>query len=139
MLFRSSMRATEEWNPADYAYHLTRRARGLPFWFSLAVHGTDAYRDAVEQTLSIARDAARRIDAAPHLELIRDPELTVVLWRRTGWTSEQYYEWSNAMLREQRAFVMPTTWHGETLLRAVYLNPECPPSITDDIIASLAD
>ena len=26
----------DEWNPSDYAYHLTRRARGLPFWFSLA-------------------------------------------------------------------------------------------------------
>ena len=25
-----------EWNPTDYAYHLTRRARGLPLWFSLA-------------------------------------------------------------------------------------------------------
>ena len=40
-----------EWNPSDFAIQLTRRARGLPFWFSLAVHGTDAYRDAVEQTL----------------------------------------------------------------------------------------
>ena len=34
-----------EWNPSDYAYHLTRRARGLPFWFSLATHGTRAYAD----------------------------------------------------------------------------------------------
>ncbi len=30
----------EEWNPSDYAYHLTRRARGLPIWFSMAVYGT---------------------------------------------------------------------------------------------------
>src|SRR5215471_16443789 len=28
-----------EWNPTDYAYHLTRRARGLPLWFSMAVYG----------------------------------------------------------------------------------------------------
>jgi aromatic-L-amino-acid decarboxylase len=27
--------ADGEWNPSDYAYHLTRRARGLPLWFSL--------------------------------------------------------------------------------------------------------
>ena len=33
-----------EWNPSDYAYHLTRRARGLPLWFSLAVYGLEAYR-----------------------------------------------------------------------------------------------
>src|SRR4051812_15759545 len=37
-----------EWNPTDYAYHLTRRARGLPLWFSLAVHGTRAYTEAIE-------------------------------------------------------------------------------------------
>ena len=29
-----------EWNPTDYAYHLTRRARGLPLWFSLSVYGS---------------------------------------------------------------------------------------------------
>jgi len=29
------------WNPADLAVHLSRRTRGLPFWFSLATYGTD--------------------------------------------------------------------------------------------------
>ena len=52
----------EEWNPSDYAFHLTRRARGLPLWFSLAVNGLDAYRDAVEAGLAIAQRAAERID-----------------------------------------------------------------------------
>ena len=51
----------EEWNPSDYAYHLTRRARGLPLWFSLAVNGLDAYRDAVEAGLAMAQRAAERI------------------------------------------------------------------------------
>jgi glutamate/tyrosine decarboxylase-like PLP-dependent enzyme len=37
-----------EWNPSDYAYDLTRRARGLLLWCSLAVHGVDAYRAAVD-------------------------------------------------------------------------------------------
>ena len=37
-----------EWNASDYAHHLTRRARGLPLWFSLATHGTEAYTDAIE-------------------------------------------------------------------------------------------
>ena len=49
--------AWSEWNPADYAYHLSRRARGLPLWFSLATYGTDAYRDAIERVLDAhARD-----------------------------------------------------------------------------------
>ena len=51
----------DAWNPSDYAYHLTRRARGLALWFSLAVHGTDAYRAAVEAALTTARRAAELI------------------------------------------------------------------------------
>ncbi|HWU22569.1 MAG TPA: aminotransferase class V-fold PLP-dependent enzyme, partial [Nocardioides sp.] len=44
-----------EWNPSDFAIQLTRRGRGLPFWFSLAVNGTDAYVAAVERTLEVTR------------------------------------------------------------------------------------
>jgi aromatic-L-amino-acid/L-tryptophan decarboxylase len=127
----------DEWNPSDYAYHLTRRVRGLPFWFSLAVHGTDAYTTAVEQTLEIARDAARQIDAAPHVELILEPELTVVLWRRPGWTASDYATWSRQLLADQIAFVLPTTWHGETVARAVFLHPDCPPEVIEQVIASM--
>ena len=53
-----------DWNASDFAHHLTRRARGLPLWFSLATHGTDAYRDAIETTLEVAR--ARRRPRAGH-------------------------------------------------------------------------
>ena len=35
------------WNPSDYGYQLTRRASGLPLWFALAVHGTEAHAVAV--------------------------------------------------------------------------------------------
>src|SRR5215218_2114895 len=50
-----------EWNPSDLAVHLTRRPRGLPLWFSLAVHGTDRYRDAVERSLHTSRVVAEAV------------------------------------------------------------------------------
>ena len=76
----------DEWNPSDYAVHLSRRARGLPFWFSLAVHGTDAYRDAIEQTLAVARAGAEEIRRRPNVELLVEPELSVLVLpaRRLG-------------------------------------------------------
>src|SRR5271170_5323245 len=61
-----------EWNPTDYAYHLTRRARGLPLWFSLAVHGVRAYSEAIEASISLAREAAAEIRDRGYLELIRE-------------------------------------------------------------------
>jgi glutamate/tyrosine decarboxylase-like PLP-dependent enzyme len=112
-----------EWNPSDFAHHLSRRARGLPFWFSLATYGTDAYRDAVEQTLTVAREAARLIDGTAHLELIMEPELSVVLFRRVGWSAGQYQAWSDAWLAAGTGFVVPTSWAGETVLRICVVNP----------------
>ena len=113
----------EEWNPSDYAYHLTRRARGLPLWFSFAVNGLDAYRDAVEDGLSIARRAAALIEETPQTELVRRPELSVVLFRRPGWRKTDYEEWSARLLMDQTGFVTPTTWEGETVARFAFLHP----------------
>jgi aromatic-L-amino-acid decarboxylase len=129
----------EEWNPSDYAHHLTRRARGLPLWFSLVVNGTDAYRDAVEQALTLARETARRIEAAPHLELLREPDLSVVLFRRIGWDAERYDAWSQQLLDDQIAFITPTSWLGETVARLAFLNPQTTMEIVDEVLATMVD
>ena len=112
-----------EWNPSDFAHHLSRRARGLPFWYSLATHGTEAYRDAIETALDVTRQGARLIDDAAHLELIMEPELSILLFRRTGWTADDYQAWSDRLLDEGTAFVTPTSWNGEVLLRLCIINP----------------
>lgn len=127
----------DEWNPADYAFHLTRRTRGLPFWFSLAVHGTDAYSAAVETTLASARHAARQIEAADHVELVREPELSIVLFRRPGWSEADYASWSERLLRDQIALCLATRWKGEMVARVVFLHPECPDTFIDELLATM--
>ncbi|TAM83043.1 MAG: aspartate aminotransferase family protein [Jatrophihabitans sp.] len=112
-----------EWNPSDFALHLTRRARGLPFWFSLAVYGTDAYRAALEQTLTVARAGADLIRRAPHLDLLVEPDLTVLIFERTGWGAEDYAAWSARLLREQVAFVTPTRHRHRVCTRLAIVNP----------------
>ncbi len=57
------MVSRDEWNPSDFAFHLSRRARGLPLWFSLATYGTDAYAEAVETTLDVARRFAAEVES----------------------------------------------------------------------------
>jgi aromatic-L-amino-acid/L-tryptophan decarboxylase len=126
-----------EWNPSDYAFHLTRRARGLPLWFSLAVHGTDAYRDAVEDVLATARAAAARITAAPHVELVREPELSIVVFRRLGWNADDYERWSDELLTAQIAFVTPSSWHGETVARFAFLHPGTTLELVDEILETM--
>jgi glutamate/tyrosine decarboxylase-like PLP-dependent enzyme len=112
-----------EWNPSDFAVQLTRRARGLPFWFSLAVHGTDAYSDAIEQTLTVARAGAELIRSSEHLQLLVEPDLTVLLFERLGWGPEDYNRWSTRLLDEQFAFVTPTRHAGRVCTRFAIVNP----------------
>ena len=111
------------WNPSDYAIQLTRRTRGLPFWFSLAAAGTDAYRDAVEESLQVARDAAALIQEHPNLELLRAPDLSIVAFTRKGWKKDQYQQWSNQLLDDQIGFVTPSSHDGEPILRFAIVNP----------------
>jgi aromatic-L-amino-acid decarboxylase len=123
-----------EWNPTDYAYHLTRRARGLPLWFSLAVYGLDAYAGAIEAALELARQTATEIRARAHLELIREPELGVVLFRRRGWDAAQYTRWADQLLTDQIAFIPPSAWEGETVARFAFLHPHTSMDLVREIL-----
>ncbi|HAM25047.1 MAG TPA: aspartate aminotransferase family protein, partial [Actinobacteria bacterium] len=125
---------TGEWNPSDYAVHLSRRARGLPFWFSLAANGTEAYATAVEQTLAVAAGAEEAIGRLDYVEMVRPRQLSVVTFRRIGWTPQEYQEWSESLLRAHFAFVTPTRHGEETVARFAIVNPR---TTREDIVAIL--
>jgi glutamate/tyrosine decarboxylase-like PLP-dependent enzyme len=113
----------ENWSPSDYAIHLTRRTRGLPFWFSLAAHGTDAYAEAMEQTLTVAHQAAQLVRDHPNLELLCEPELSIVAFTRKGWVASDYQKWSEQLLVDQVGFIPPSSHHGQAILRFAIVNP----------------
>ncbi|MFF7073977.1 pyridoxal phosphate-dependent decarboxylase family protein [Streptomyces pseudovenezuelae] len=122
-------------NPADLAFHLSRRARGLPFWFSLAVHGTERYARAVEQTLTTSRLVTDAIRASGHLSLTIEPELSVILFERPGWGPQDYAAWSTRAAETGAMLCVPTQWNGTTVLRMAFVNPE---TRADDVIEALS-
>src|SRR5215813_12958097 len=126
------------WNRTDYAHHLTRRARGLPLWFSMCVHGIRAYSEAIEGAIVLARQTAREITTRDYLELIMEPDLSVVLFRRRGWTPEQYARWSQELLDQQVVFMPPTSWEGETVARFAFLHPHTPEELVLAILDRMA-
>ena len=123
-----------EWNPTDYAYHLTRRARGLPLWFSLSVYGVGAYTDAIETGIRLAKETAVEITTRDHLELIREPDLGIVLFRRRGWSQAQYTQWADQLLHDQVAFIPPSAWEGETVARFAFLHPHTSMGLVREIL-----
>jgi glutamate/tyrosine decarboxylase-like PLP-dependent enzyme len=127
---------SEHTNPSDLAFHLTRRARGLPFWFTLVVHGTDTFTDAVRAGLDLARRTADLIRSmGPPVRLVMEPELSVVLFERDGWSRPDWDRWAAGALADGLAFVTPTRWQGRDVGRFVFLHPE-----TDlDVVRTLLD
>jgi glutamate/tyrosine decarboxylase-like PLP-dependent enzyme len=111
------------WSPSDYAIQLTRRTRGLPFWFSLAAYGTDAYAEAMEHSLTVAQQAAQLVQAHPNLELLCEPELSIVAFTRKGWVASDYQKWSDELLADQVGFIPPSSHHGQPILRFAIVNP----------------
>ncbi len=124
-------------NPSDLAFHLTRRARGLPLWMSLAVHGVAAYRDAIEHTLTVTKQAAELVIQADHLELIMEPQLSVLLVRRTGWQPADYRQWSRKLATAGTAFVVPTVWESETVARFATLHPHVSLELFSELFDSM--
>lgn len=112
-----------DYSPSDYAAHLTRRARGLPLWFSLATHGAAAYREAVSASIVLARRIADEIATRPGFSLVREPQLGVVVFERDGWTRAEYEAWSHRLLDVQHAFVTPSSHEGRANARFAILNP----------------
>lgn len=129
--------ASADVNPSDLAFHLTRRARGMALWFSMAVNGLDAYRDAVRAGVQVARYAAQRIAVIPDVEVIREPELSIVLFRRRGWDLADYEVWSQRLLQQQTALVTASAWYGEPVGRLAFLHPATTTAMVDEVLASL--
>jgi len=125
-------------NPSDYQIQLTRRLRGLPLWYSLATHGTEKYAWAVEEGIKLANIAGKLIEAHPLLELVREPSLSCVLYRRKGWTPDDYRNWTYKNHEAGFALVTPTKWKTangyETVSRFCFINPD---TTEQDIIAIL--
>lgn len=126
-------------NPSEYQIQLTRRVRGLPLWFSLATHGTNQYKKAIERGIELANIAGQMIINHQATELVREPSLSCVLFRRKGWTEEDYKNWTYKNHSEGFALVTPTKWKKgddfEMVLRFCFINPHT----TEEDIKAILD
>ena len=73
--------------------------------------------------LQVVRQAADVVRSLDHLELVVEPQLSILLVRRRGWVATDYYAWSQRLLANGVAFVVPTTWNDEVVARFAVLNP----------------
>ena len=103
------------------------------------MHGTDAYRDAIEQTLAVARAGADEIRSRPYVELLDEPELSVLIFRRTGWDGRRLRRLERAACwrRATRSSRRPRTT-ARPCTRMAIVNPRTTVSDIAGILATMA-
>lgn len=107
---------------AGLGVELTREVRGLRVWLPLQLHGVAAFRAALDEKLNLARTAYEALGAEPALEVLAEPELTVV-----GFRLRDGDDAANRLLLERinasrRVFLSSTSVHGRVVLRLCVLS-----------------
>lgn len=91
-------RRQEAPSPTDHGPELSRPFRGLRLWLPLQLHGAAAFRSALTEKLALAHTLAsgiRALSEAGHpLELVDEPQLSVVPFRLTRRSGEELEAWN---------------------------------------------
>ncbi len=100
---------------------LTREWRGLRLWLPLVLHGTDAFRDALDRALDLARWADAELTADRHVEMVSHPDLSILTFRVPGDDAAQ----DAALARihaDGRVRLSSTVLEGRVVLRLAVLS-----------------
>jgi len=65
----------------DISPELSRDFRGLRAWLPIKLFGIDAFRDCLDEKLDLARWAAEQLQDIPDMEIVAEPQLSLVAFR----------------------------------------------------------
>ncbi len=112
-------------NPVERTLEYSRPFRALKLWTALRAHGAEAFRYALEHNLHLARVLADEVRAHPDLELVVEPQLSTVPFRRIP-TAGSVDEHNTAIVRRMQeegdAYVTSAVVDGKTVLRPCITN-----------------
>jgi glutamate/tyrosine decarboxylase-like PLP-dependent enzyme len=119
---------------------MSRRARSLAVWATLAAYGRAGYREMVERHVGLARRLANQVKASSDFELIEEPVINVVCFRyRPEAVAEPELDQLNrrlgqAILDDGRVFFGTTVYAGKVAFRPAISNWRTTESDVDVIL-----
>lgn len=128
-----------EHHMVDITLEYSRPFRALKLWLAFRVHGARAIRDALERTIDLAELLADEIRAHDDLELLMEPELSIVLFRHrpagVGDLDEHNRRLAAALQADGRVYVASAAVDGAEWLRPCIVNYR---TTEDDVRALVA-
>jgi aromatic-L-amino-acid/L-tryptophan decarboxylase len=109
-------------NFTEYSIELSRDFRGLRVWFPLVLHGVNAFREALDEKLDLARYLYEELSTIQELELFGEPELTVVPFRLHEGGEEADKRLLDLINASKRVVLSSTILQGRFTIRACILS-----------------
>lgn len=131
---------------ADQAVELSAPSRGAMVWAVLRELGREGVAARIRRDVGLAGTLADRVRRHPELELVAEPELSVVCYRYRpagDWPEDALDLLNGRLVRalRQRTATVPTSTvvGGRLVLRPCFINPRTTPSEVDALVeASVA-
>lgn len=107
---------------------LSRDFRGLRVWLPFKMHGAGVFREALDEKLDLARWAAAQLRLIPDIEVLAEPQLSLVAFRIApqGAGPDALNDLNRRLLAainaRQRVFLTSTTIDGRFTLRICVLS-----------------
>ena len=124
---------------------LSRRARSLAVWATLAAYGRSGYRAIVERCLDNAARLAEQVEGSDDFELLAPVPLNVVCMRyrppgaANGELDDLNERIGEAVLTDGRVYVGTTRWQGKVAFRPAFVNWRTTSGDVDLILETLRD
>jgi aromatic-L-amino-acid decarboxylase len=115
----------EQLHAVDRSLEYSRPLSALKLWLAFTVHGAVAIRAAIERNLEEAALLAELLAGDERFELLMDPPLSVVCFRRLWGGDDQDSRTralADALARDGRIFLAPAEADGAMWLRACFVN-----------------
>jgi aromatic-L-amino-acid decarboxylase len=109
-------------NFAEYSAELSRDFRGLRVWFPLKLHGTSAFREALDEKLDLAEHLYEGLKAIAEVELPWQPDLSIVPFRLRDADDDANRAFLKRINASERVYLSSTVVDERFTLRACILN-----------------
>ncbi len=122
---QDTLKATEEWSPADLSPELSKHFRGLRMWLPLQLLGVAPFRAALDEKLLLTRYFYQEIQKIEGIEVGPEPELSILFFRYipdSGAANEFNKKLVDYIHRDGRVFLSSTHINGTVYLRLAVLH-----------------
>lgn len=122
---QDTLKATEEWSPADLSPELSKHFRGLRMWLPLQLLGIAPFRAALDEKLLLTRYFYQEVQKIEGIEVGPEPELSILFFRYipdSGAANEFNKKLVDFIHRDGRVFLSSTHINGTVYLRLAVLH-----------------